>query len=257
MDNRKIVISFDEGCSGNFLAALLSNSKISAFNRIDAKENILSYDMLPSININGKIKNTKSIIVTHEHKTNIIKQISNVDLIIRIIPVTGIFTAIYNVFFKKAVAGQYTDVMDQWPNNTAYCYDMTFEHIKDYYNKFSNRTLEHDQLLFDFGWFYDADKLMQFVNKLNIPCHMSLIKKYQEAQLPLLLSLPNSNKMEDIVNLVPDEFFNNNPWFVCYCLFCFEQNNHLLESQRQFSIDQFDSIITARDLISLSSKYHV
>jgi hypothetical protein len=255
MDNRKIVISFDEGCSGNFLAALLSNSEISAFNRIDVKENILSYNILPSIN--GKIKNTKSIIVTHEHRTDVIEQISDVELIIRIVPVTGIFTAIYNVFVKKAVAEKFTDIMDQWPNNTAYCYDMIFENLKDYYNKFSNSTLDRDQVLFDFGWFYNTDKLVQFVNDLGRNCDLTVIEKYQQAQLPLLLSLPKSNRMEDIVKLVPDVFFENSPWFFCYCLFCFEQNNHLLENQRQYSIDQFNKIMTAQDLISLSHKYHV
>ena len=35
----KTVISFTEGCSGNFLAALISNSDVKSFKRIDIVSN--------------------------------------------------------------------------------------------------------------------------------------------------------------------------------------------------------------------------
>ena len=69
----RIAISFDEGCSGNFLAALLSNSTINKFTRIDSPDNKLGYNSFQNFSyINSNIK-PSAVSITHENNISLIK----------------------------------------------------------------------------------------------------------------------------------------------------------------------------------------
>lgn len=252
MDNKKrLVISFDEGCSGNFLAALLTNSKLEKFNRIDHPWNVLYYQGLPTAEDFKLLNSRQHTIITHESDSNVLKELSP-DIVIRILPITGMFTAIYNVFSKKHLAN--TNIPAKWPSDPGYCYDMTLEHIKDYFNIFSNLKSYPGQLIFDFGWLYDTDKLLKFTNSLGIPIDISLVDQYIDNQLDLLLDLPTSSLMQDIIEEIPDSYFEKSPWFACYAIFCFETVNKLNESQRLWNIDNL-TLLDKNQLINLSNKY--
>jgi hypothetical protein len=144
--------------------------------------------------------------------------------------------------------------MTQWPNDTSYCYNLTMEHLKDYFNKFS--TLKHapNQIIFDFGWFYNIEKILAFTSQIEIAVDIKSIEEYQNYQMPLLLDLPTSNSMEDIVSLISDNYFVSSPWYACYCIFCYERINLLKESQRLWTIDQLP-MMTKESLIELSLQY--
>lgn len=250
----KTVISFDEGCSGNFLAALISNSEITSFKRVDtvsnqSQSNFIMLSELISIPI------IVNVVATHEHDSDIIQKMLCPNRIIRIEPITGIFTAIYNVFDKKLIDEDQKDILQKWPLNPGYCYDMTLEHIKDYYGKFSQRKHTPDQILFDFGWLYQRPMLTAFLKQLKITANIDLVDQYLQTQMPLLLDLPKSNSMTDIVKLIPTEYFAKSPWFACYCVFCFELNNNLREHQRLWSIDTLP-VLCADSLIALSAQYN-
>lgn len=248
----RTVISFSEGCSGNFLAAFLTNSKIVNAYRIDGANTNLNYSMLPKLA--DYSEPLKPVIVTHEHDSQKIRAVLNPDQIIRIEPVTGVFTAIYNVFIKKLIDDDKEDILTRWPREPAYCYDRTFEHIKYYYANFVNSRLTSDEIFFDFGWIYDANKMTEFCNKINITGDFNLLEKYKQSQLPLLLNLPDTKDINKIISLIPDNYFVQSPWFACYCLFCFEVNNQLTEDQRLWSINEVP-VLGPQQLIELSLKY--
>lgn len=251
----RIAISFDEGCSGNFLAALISNSTIETFKRIDSPDNKLGYNSFPNFSyIDSNIK-PSAVSVTHENNISLIKQLLGVDKVIRIQPLTGLFSAIYNVFDKKHIFEHQTDIMDKWPQCPAYCYDMTLEHIKDYYAKFTVNRNYTGAVVFDFGNFYNKDSIIEFADnhQLTINNH-ELIDLYQANQLPLLLDIPTSGEMEDIVKIIPDEYFLQSPWFACYCIFCFELVNNLKEIQRSWTVDNLP-LLSRDHLILLSKNY--
>jgi hypothetical protein len=249
----KTVISFTEGCSGNFLAALISNSDIKSFKRIDTASNLknANFIMLPFMEtVQGF-----DVIATHESNSKIINNHVKPARIIRIEPVTGIFTAIYNVFDKKLIDEDQKDIMQKWPAEPGYCYDMTFEHMKDYYHVFSQSKHRPGQMLFDFGWLYQHNQLTEFLQSIGVDANLDLVDRYMSTQMPLLLSLPLSASMADIVQLIPEEYFVRSPWFACYCIFCFEHNNKLQEYQRMWSIDTLP-VLSAEGLIALSTQYN-
>lgn len=249
----KTVISFTEGCSGNFLAALISNSNVKSFKRIDVASNLkdANFIMLPSMGSGQGF----DVITTHEADSKVIHNHVAPARIIRIEPITGLFTAIYNVFDKKLIDEDQKDIMQKWSTEPGYCYDMTLEHMKDYYRVFSQSKYTSDQTLFDFGWLYQRNQLIEFLQLLGIDTNIDLLNQYMSTQMPLLLSLPLSKSMIDIVQLIPAEYFAKSPWFACYCIFCFEHNNQLLEHQRMWSIDALP-VLTAASLIALSTQYN-
>lgn len=249
----KIVISFDEGCSGNFLAALLSDSILTSYNRIDSPENFLDYTTVPRFNY--KVTHHKDIIVTHENNITQIKKHFKPDIVIRIQTITGIFSAIYNVFTKKHLAETETQIMEKWADDKNFSYDMTLEHLKDYFYKFTKNQSYEDAIIFDFGNFYNKERIKEFFESHQLILkNEDLISKYQEKQFPLLLDLPNSNRMEDIINIIPDDYFKNSPWFACYCIFCFEQLNKLSENKRRWTIDNIP-FLDKQTLIKISKLY--
>lgn len=265
----RTVISFSEGCSGNFLATFITNSNI-----VDAQDmvntsrvdgslrrkhlNLINHAWAMDLDNPGTYRkdlDNFTVIVTHDHDPQKIKSKLNPDQIIRIEPITGLFTAIYNVFTKKLIDDDKEDIMKRWPCEPSYCYDRTFEHLKCYYTKFSNSYLTSEEILFDFGWLFNQEKMEIFLKKINMIGDFNLLKKYQESQLPLLLNLPSTNIMSEIVVQIPDKYFKQSPWFACYCLFCFELNNNLVEEQRMWSINHLSSVLGPSDLIDLSFRY--
>lgn len=265
----KTVISFSEGCSGNFLAAFITHSNIGETNEIENTDRVdgdlrrrhlnhINHAWAMDLDNRGTYRknyNDYTVIVTHDHDTEKIKSKLDPDRIIRIEPVTGLFTAIYNVFTKKLINDDQEDIMKKWPVDPSYCYDRTFEHLKYYYKKFSTSCLTDDQILFDFGWLFNQEKMKTFLKKINMTGDFDLLEKYQKSQLPLLLNLPSTNVMSEIVAQIPDKYFEQSPWFACYCIFCFELNNDLLENQRLWSINNISSVLGPSDLIGLATKY--
>lgn len=259
----KTVISFDEGCSGNFLAAILTNSEICKYHRIDAPGNILEYSGMPHFGWQGKphydwtIKNPelKNLIITHEHDVKKIKEVFGADTVIRIQTITGLFSALYNVFSKKHVLEQQTPVLSSWPENLSLCYDLALEHIKDYYKKFTVSRDYDTAIILDYGYFYNKEKLLDFAKLHNLKItNENLIDEYIARQMPLMLDMPQCKRMEEIVELIPENYFVESPWFACYCIFCFEYINNLSEDKRLWSISH-TPFLNKKTLVELSYLY--
>jgi len=61
--------------------------------------------------------------------------------------------------------------------------------------------------------------------------------------------------MQEIVDPISDLQFEQSPWFAAYCLFKFEKNNLLAESQRLWTIDSVTSPIDKKFLLSIEHQY--
>jgi hypothetical protein len=254
-NKHKTVISFDPGCSGHWLAALVSDSKITQFFRIDVIDNILNYTIIPYFQKFSPI--THNVIVTHETDVDRIRSEFGADRVIRIRPTTYKFNAIYNVFMKKYLFEE-NDITRHWPNDAAYCYNQAFECLKDWYN-ILNRPVDMPGCIdFDFGNIFDIVQLTKFLNNIDVEVTAEMIsmhQQYLDNQERLKLDLYPQESMQSIVSRIPADRFVGNPWFACYCIFCFEKSNALSEQQRLWSIDDLQ-VLGASELIGLSTQYN-
>jgi hypothetical protein len=251
----RTVISFDPGCSGHWLAVLISDSKVTEFFRIDVIDNILKYTIIPYFQKLAPV--THPVIVTHETDINRIRSEFCADRVIRIRPNTYKFNALYNVFVKKYLLEE-DDITQHWPNNAAYCYNQVFEGLKDWYNILSRPVIMPGCVDFDFGNMFDLDKLTKFLTEMDVEVTDDMInmhQQYLENQETLKLDVYPQESMQSIVSRIPADRFAKNPWFACYCIFCFEQSNNLTEQQRLWSIDTLP-IVGARELINMSTQYN-
>jgi hypothetical protein len=266
MDNKEIIISFYPGCSGNFLAAVISDSHIVRFDRIDNYIEDQKFDSNYRNNLKYSGINDfdnipldhATVIVTHESDIKKIKSIFPNYRIIRILPISMIFNALYNVFHKKILDENRSDIMSSWPSNPAYCYDMSLESLKDFYRQFITDKNFEDAIILDFGVLQDKNQLVEFLHKINVKTTANteiLIDNYLKNQLPINLESIDSPTMEDIVSSIPDRYFFESPWFVAYCIFRFELVNQPEESQRLWTIDQL-TLLDKPNLIKISYQYN-
>ena len=261
MDNKEIIISFYPGCSGNFLAAVISDSHIVRFDRIDNYIDPNSSNNLKYFGIND-LDNVPldhaTVIATHESDIKKIKSIFPNYKIIRIQPISMLFNALYNVFHKKIIDENRSNIMFVWPSNPAYCYDMSMESLKDFYRQFITDKNFEDAIILDFGILQDKKQLLEFLHNINVKTNVNaeiLIDNYLKNQLPINLESIVGPTMEDIVSSIPDSYFLKSPWFVAYCIFRFELVNQLKESQRLWTIDQL-TLLNKSSLIKISYQYN-
>lgn len=256
----KTVISFSEGCSGHFLAALLANSDITIDSRIDTANNAQlwkDHSIHQAFRSNFQPhQDDYTIALTHEKNYNLIQYYLNPDRVIRIEPVTGIFTAIYNVYHKKLINEDHPTILDNWQANPSAHYNRAHEHLKDYYTYFSNSAWTPAEIFFDFGWLYNDAKLKQFAQDIDVDINLDMVYNYRAKQLPWVLNHPSATNMAEIVDQFPAEIFYTSPWFASYCIFSFEHANNMQESQRTWSIDNV-GLLTRDELIHLSTGYQL
>lgn len=236
------VLVFREGCSGHFVQAVLEEH---------GPEHV-SYRMPEN-------SQTNKIFVTHKVDTEFHN--SQYDLALRILPDKKIYNAIYNNFSKKLLLEDFSNFEFQdWIKNPIYWYDICFYNIKEYFelhlddiqeNKYKN-VINFDNLL-DKKYF--AELLQMYFQSSLTNQQIELIEKYSALQLQIDLCHDDVKDMRDIIEPIPENLFVFSPWFFSYCIFKFENNNNLTESQRLWSINQLEKIQNKAELLELSKRY--
>jgi hypothetical protein len=249
----KTVIFFREGLSGHYLKSLVDDSDQPVSFRIDP--------WYPGIYNNPRPTKLENCRCIHKHLVNYREIEQQRDLILTIQVRHKIYHAIYNIFYKKFLIENIKQQKNfkTWTNNLSTWYDQTFYNIKEYYqlyqqdlveNTFSN-VIEFDHLLeID----YIEHVFKHYYNK-QLTCNMSrIVNTYAKLQLQHNLSR-DGQCMADIISALPDQVFWESPWFASYCIFKYETNNHLLENQRQWSIDSVTKPIDKQFLIAIADQY--
>ncbi len=247
------LIFFREGLSGHYLKSLIYDSRTPMGFRVDP--------WYPGIYDSVRPFVRENCACVHPHLTNHKNLSQQFDLVLTIQVRKKIYHAIYNNFYKKYLIENphLQDDFKNWHNNMAVWYDQTFYNIKEYYqlyqqdlveNTFSN-VIEFDHLLeID----YIEHVFKHYYNK-QLTCNMRrIVNTYAELQLQHNLSR-DGQCMKDIISVLPDRVFQESPWFASYCIFKYETNNHLLENQRQWSIDSVTKPIDKEFLIAIADQY--
>lgn len=251
----KTLIFFREGLSGNYLKSLVTDCTDKIKFRVDRWN--------PSLSEPPATFDSNNCICIHKHPSNYKKIITPNDLILTIQVRDKIYHATYNNFYKKFLVENpgLTDKFKNWQCDLVTWYDITFYNIKEYYHLYkqdlANNTISN---VIEFDRMLELDYIEGiFKHYYNRPVSKNMeriVTTYKELQLQYDIS-GNQHTMNDIVTALPDTAFLESPWFASYCIFKYETNNNLLESQRLWSINSINKPIDKQFLLDIETRYQL
>jgi hypothetical protein len=246
----KTLIFFREGLSGHYLKSLVDD--------VPAKVNFRMDPWYPGIYIEkNQTSHVPDCVCMHNADLTFEQQFN---LVLIILVNKKIYHAIYNNFFKKfLVEDANPDQYKNWKDNLSFWYDKSFYNIKEYYilltldqknNKYEN-VVDFDEILNEQ---YLQEFFKRYFNRELSDNMRSIIKQYSVNQLEIELTREGTT-MREIIDPIPDNKFNCTPWFASYCIFKYETNNNLKETQRLWSIDDINYPIDKKFLLDIQNKY--
>jgi len=248
----KTLIIFREGLSGHYFKSLVDDLPVDVNFRMDPW-----YPGIYDQKTRPEISNEEDCVCLHKADKRYEQQF---DLVLNILVDQKIYQAIYNVFFKKFLIEDIDpEQYKNWKNDLSFWYDKSFYNIKEYYNlltsdwhnsQYTNK-INFDNIL-DVNYIKEVFK--KYYNRELTDNMVSIINQYRDKQLELDLTR-DGNSMNSILDAVPDDKFDQSPWFASYCIFKYETNNNLNESQRLWSIDDVNAPIDKKFLLSIADKY--
>lgn len=253
-----IVILFREGLSGHYLKALIDNSHDDIKSRVDPWYPGI-YDQLEC----PRHAQTKSLGGCHcLHRNSVDQQtLMNYDLVFSVLVYQKIYHGIYNNFHKKLLVEQ-LDLKEKflcWQTNPTMWYDIAFYNCKEYFHLFQHDHNDHSVgNVINFDLLLEIDYIEEifrtYLNRQIDDNTRRIVSSYRAHQLQYDLS-GDEKIMKDIVAQIPDHEFTRSPWFAAYCIFKYENNNQLSDSQRSWSIDNLSGIIDKKYLLEIASQY--
>jgi hypothetical protein len=131
--------------------------------------------------------------------------------------------------------------------------------MKEYHRLYQQDLIDNSfQNIVDFDHILEIEYIEHIFKKFynrDLTANMRrIITEYANLQLQYDLSADGTS-MHNIIEAIPDKAFVESPWFASYCIFKYETNNNLLESQRIWSIDSANTPIDKPFLLKISSQY--
>ena len=247
----KTLIWFREGLSGHYFKSLVDDQPTVVSFRIDPWWPGL-YDAPPVVDP------TINCVCLHP--------IPNFDTsafqtVVTILAHDKIYHAAYNVFYKKLlVEHQLTEEHKNWQLNPVAWYDRAYYNIQEYVGLFQQDTVNNTMLnVINFDHIlqeeYIESVFKQYFNRAMSVNMRSIVARYREQQLGIELPLAGT-EMSDIVSTIPDQYFAQAPWFAAYCIYKYEHNNKLAETDRLWSIDSIERPIDKEFLLQIATQYN-
>ena len=250
----KTLIIFREGLSGHYFKSLVDDSPVEVNFRMDMPYGKYNADK-------GKKKLNGLCVCSHfSPDIDFVKLEKEFNLVLNIQPNEKIYQAVYNVFFKKVLVEEFTtEQYTNWKSNLIFWYDKSYYHTQQYFHLFEqdrknsrySNIINFDSLLLES---YLEEIFEHYYNRSLTNNMRSIIEQYRKKQLSIDLSRGGST-MQEIIDPIPDINFDQHPWYASYCIFKFEFNNGLLESQRSWSIDTVKTVIDKKFLLEIQHQY--
>ena len=247
----KTLIIFREGLGGHYFKSLVDDLPVEVNFRMDP--------WYPGIYDASKDKKklNESCVCLHFSPAILEK---GFDLVLNIQPNKKIYQAVYNVFFKKLLVEEFTkEQYSNWKNHLVFWYDKSYYNIQEYFylfdqdrkdSRYSN-VIDFDSLLLES---YVEEIFAHYYNRPLTNNMKLIIKQYREKQMNINLTRDGIT-MQEIVDPIADINFDQHPWYASYCIFKYELNNGLLESQRSWSIDSVKTVIDKKFLLEIQHQY--
>ena len=244
----RTLILFREGLSGHYLKSLVDDEPVDVKFRMDPWHPGIYNTLVPPAT-------DQSCVCLHQLPSA--EYTDKFDHVFTVLANTAIYHAIYNVFTKKVLVEQSTPAeFACWQDSMVTWYDRCYYNIEEYWHLF-----QQDQLLgelIDFDQILDVNYIeqlfQQHYGQSLTDNQRRIVTEYRDKQLNISLSM-SGNSMQEIVDVIPDHLFQESPWFAAYCLFKFEKNNQLPESNRLWTIDDVTQPIDKQFLLSVAQQY--
>lgn len=254
-----IVILFREGLSGHYLKALIDNSPDDITFRVDPW-----YPGIYDLSEHVKRQPTRSLSdcrCFHRNSIDPHPLMINFDLVLSILAYRKIYHGIYNNFHKKLLVEQ-LDLREKfldWHSDATLWYDIAFYNLKEYFGLFQLDHTEHSVgTIVNFDHLLELDYIEEifqtYLNRQINDNTRRIVSNYRAHQLQYDLS-GDEKDMQDIIDSFPDDEFTRSPWFAAYCIFKYETNNQLSDSQRLWSIDNLSGLLDKKYLLKISQQY--
>jgi len=242
----RLVISHLEGCSGNFLGKLFTDSfdNDQSFFRIDRGDSdpqVLPIDGVRNWDQELTRLKDHHVVVTHNFdQAHISKHFPNAK-IIQIYPYTHVGNVLYNICFKK--------LNHKLPN----LLDNYLLHIVEWYHHIQKK--RPTQPCTNFWQLSDQQAIESLLEIKFTKTQEDFFNQYWNKQLAYELTIPDGPRsIEELVSFwkVEDCF---DKWLAAWTIFVYELINQRLEQNRSWSIDA-DSFDSWRDLAKIQTRYH-
>jgi hypothetical protein len=255
-ENVRLVISHLEGCSGNFLGKLFSDTfdKDQSFFRIDRTDgndgfcgpHVLAIDGIANDGVGSwdwELKRLKDhhVVVTHNFdRAQIAKDFPNAK-IIQIYPYTHIGNVLYNICFKK--------LNHTLPN----LLDNYLLHINEWYHHIQKS--RPPQICTNFWQLSDQQAVENLLETKFTKTQEDFFNQYWKNQLAHELTIPNNAmSIQELVSFWKVEHCFDQ-WLAAWTIFVYELINQRLEQNRSWSIDT-DNFESWNDLEKIQTRYH-
>ena len=247
-----MIFSYREGCSGSWLAELLTLTKYRPiYFRQDRQDVDLENIPAEVLHFDGnfddqcrparKIFTNQKIVTCHSVNYNLLRELWPDKVIYRLVPKTMIFRSIALAYYK--LGAETSNV------------DSAFQYIKDYYDL--HTILDHkptlpNSFIINFG---DLDSAACIENTFNIKLANYQIEFLKDYWL-LQYQVQPVDESKLVINISKEQLltiFNkeiNAFNFACY-IFVYEMQNNLLEQQRMWTIDDVTTSMSWQELIDL------
>jgi hypothetical protein len=253
------LILFREGLSGHYLKALIDNSPDDITFRVDPWYPGI-YDQLECPK-HGQTQLLPGCHCLHRNTVDQQTLMTDYDLVFSILVYRKIYHGIYNNFHKKLLVEQLDlrDKFSRWHSDTTIWYDIAFYNLKEYFGLFQLDHIEHSAgIIINFDHLLELDYIEEiFRTHLNRKIDDNtrrIISNYRAHQLQYDLT-GDEKSMKDIIAPIPDSEFTQSPWFAAYCIFKYESNNKLSESQRLWSVNNVSGLIDKKILVEIAQQY--
>lgn len=261
----KVLVFFREGTGGNFFKTLFENQDLGeAGLRVDPWLTIKQIEYSLQSGSQPLVTGPIQITIAHASTSDAYKKYHTVDpsgfdLVLRILPHHQIYKTIWNNFHKKIIIEEKLS-LESWQQDLTFWFDKCYYNIGEYYQLHKSDIVNNVIAnVIDFDRIEDVDYLesvsQKYFSSSLTSEQIRFIQSYQSKQLNVRLSDDLEQDMSRIVSEIPRDRFAKDPWFASYCVFKYEKNRGLSESDRAWSVDQFDRYPGPDQLISIADQY--
>lgn len=242
-NQKPIILSYREGCSGSWLGEVLHVCKFDAEYRANFRQD---RDHIPEsvYHFGGHRDETAPTVIPYQNQCFVTCHVDQPAVLARQWPNARVYRIIPSTYILDAIAASWYKL----PPVNNQTVDHAMEYIKTYHELHTKKDPRFGTVI-DYGQLRNLDWIANFVEsngiKYNPRCDQ-FVKDYWSLQkMTNIKTIEPGLTMQDIESTLA---LPRNNFYMALAIFIFETSNRLQESQRSWSIDDIDQQYDLLDL---------